>query len=98
MSKKRGMTPKQAEEVRLKRGIDQGTKLRVLRVEKGLSQNELARESGVSIKSIQRFEQLPNTIDVTNLNTLCSLCETLDCEIPDILEDESLIERFNKVK
>lgn len=95
---KRGMTPKQAEKVRLKRGIDRGGKLRVLRVEKGLSQSELSETSGVSIKTIQLFEQEPQKIDRTKLHTLCGLSEALDCKITDIMEDKELIERFNKVK
>lgn len=98
MSRKRGMTPAQAEKVRLNAGIDRGTKLRIARVRSGLSQSELAAASGVPIKSIQRYEQEPNKIDVAKLNTLCALCEALGCGIADIIEDEELIERYNKVK
>ncbi len=96
--KKRGMTPEQAEQVRLKRGIDRGTKLRIVRVRSGLSQSELSAASGVSIKTIQRFEQEPHKIDSTKLSTLCGLCEALGCKITDIIEDTELIGRFNKVK
>lgn len=96
--KKRGMTPEQAEKVRLKRGIDRGTKLRIMRVQKGLSQSELSAASGAPTKTIQRFEQEPNKIDGTKLNTLCGLSEALGCKIADIIEDEELIKRFNKVK
>lgn len=96
--KKRGMTPEQAEKLRLKRGIDRGTKLRIVRVQKGLSQSELSAASGVPIKTIQRYEQEPNRVDVAKLHTLCELSEALDCKIPDIIEDRELIERFNKVK
>ncbi len=92
------MTPEQAEKIRLKRGIDRGTKLRIMRVQKGLSQSELSAASGVPTKSIQRYEQDPNKTDGTKLETLCALCEALGCKIADIIDDESLIERFNKVK
>lgn len=98
MIRKKGMTPKQAEKVRLKRGIDRGTKLRIERVKRGLSQSELSAASGVPIKTIQRYEQEPNKIDGTKLNTLCGLSEALGCKITDIIEDKELIERFNKVK
>lgn len=94
--KKRGMTPKQAEQIRLKDGRE--SKLRRMRVKKGLSQSELSAASGVSLKTVQRFEQLPQKIDGTNLNTLCGLSEALGCRITDIIEDAELIERFNKVK
>lgn len=91
--RKRGMTPEQAEQV-----FGKGTKLRIVRVRSGLSQSELAAASGVPKKTIQRFEQEPNKIDGTKLKTLCGLCEALECTIPDIIDDEELIERFNKVK
>lgn len=96
--KKRGMTPEQAEQVRLKRGFGLGTKLRIVRVRRGLSQNELAKETGISLKSIQKYEQEPKRVDSARLDTLCTLSEALDCKITDIVEDPKLIERFNEVK
>ena len=67
---KRGMSPQQAEQL-----FGKGTKLRVVRVRRGLSQSELAAASGVPKKTIQRFEQEPNKIDGTKIKTLCGLCE-----------------------
>ena len=96
--KKRGMTPEQAEKLRLKRGIDRGTKLRIVRVRRGLSQSELSDKTGIPLKSIQRYEQEPKKVDVARLDTLCTLSEALDCKITDIIEDEKLIERFNGAK
>ncbi len=95
---KRGMSPKRAEELLMEKGIGKGTKLRIARVRSGLSQSELAAASGVPKKTLQRYEQEPNKIDGTKLKTLCGLCEALGCSITDIIEDEELIERFNKVK
>ena len=96
--KKRGMTPKQAEELLIKKGINRAAKLRLIRVEKGLSQSELSAASGVPVKTLQRYEQEPHKIDGAKLDTLCRLSEALDCKITDILNDDSLIDRFNKVK
>ena len=93
---KKGMTPKQAEKLFVKRGG--GTKLRVLRVQKGLSQSELSELSGVSKKTIQRFEQQSESINGTNLGTLCDLCGALDCKIEDIIEGEELPEKYKKVR
>jgi transcriptional regulator with XRE-family HTH domain len=95
--KKRGITPEQAESIRLKRGLDRGTKLRIVRVERGLTQSELADRSGIPVKTLQRYEQEPNRIDGARLNTLCSLSEALDCRITEILEDEELSERLNRL-
>lgn len=94
---KRGMTPQQAEELLLKKGVN-GTKLRAVRVRSGLSQSELATASGVPKKTLQRYEQELGKIDGAKLKTLCDLCEALGCTIPDILDNEELIERFNGVK
>lgn len=91
--KKRGMTPEQAEKI-----FGKGTKLRIVRVRRGLSQTELAAASGVPVKTIQRYEQEPNKIDSARLDKLCGLTEALDCKITDIIENTELIERFNKVK
>lgn len=92
------MTPKTAEEIRVRKGIDRGTKLRRLRVKKGLSQSELAAISGVPVQTIRRYEQNPNQIDGTKLNTLCSLCLAVDCKIEDIIESEELIQKFKATK
>ena len=94
----KGISIEKAEEIRLARGIGKGTKLRVLRVQRGLSQKELAQQSGVPIRTLQKFENIPHMIDSTKLATYCRLCEALDCKLTDIIESDELIERFNKIK
>lgn len=96
--KKRGMTPQQAEELLLRNGLNPRTKLRIVRVRRGLSQSELAELSGVPRSTIQKYEQEVKKIDGAKLGTICDLSEALDCKITDIIEDTKLIERFNKVK
>lgn len=95
---RRGITPEIAEKIRIDRGLGKGTKLRILRVQRGLSQAELAKRSGVSLRSIQHFENSTANIDQTKLITYYKLCSTLDCKITDLLEDEDLINKFNEVK
>ena len=95
--KKRGITPQQAIEKLAERG-NTPTSLRTMRVRRGLSQSELAEASGISRKTIQKFEQECSKIDNTKLSTLCSLSEALNCRISDILDDKRLVERFNSVK
>lgn len=92
------VTPQLAEEIRVRRGIGKDTKLKRLRVKRGLSQNDLANISGVSLRTLQKFENDPSRIDSTKLLTHCKLCEALNCKIGDIVENEELIERFNKIK
>lgn len=95
---KKGMNPKQAEELRIKRGIDRGTNLRIKRVEKGWSQSELANISGVNIKTLRLYEQKEEPLNSAKLKTLCALCIALECKIEDILENEELKEKYRMVK
>lgn len=75
-----------------------GSNLRSVRVLRGLSQTELAEKSGVSVKNIRRYEQIPNTIESARLKTLCALCITLDCSVADLIEDGELLEMYTKAK
>ena len=74
------------------------SKLQNARVKKGFSQSQLAKASNVPIKTIQRFEQQPNQIDGTKLNTLCDLSLALDCTIGDIIEGAELKEKYKEVR
>lgn len=58
-------------------------KLKELRGAKGLSQNALARELGMSLNNIQKIEY--NKVKSIPLDTLEKLCLTLDCEIGELL-------------
>lgn len=95
--RKRGMKPKQAAKLRAEKGIEV-TKLQGLRVEKDLSQSDLAAISGVPLRRIQHYEQYKGTIDSAKLETLCALSEALCCKIEDILENKGLIVQYKKVK
>lgn len=74
------------------------SKLATLRKEKGLSQSQLAVASGVRIKAVQYFEQNPDKIDGTKLNTLCDLSLALNCRVEDIIEGAELKEKYKKVR
>lgn len=92
------MTPKTAEALRLKRGLDRGTKLRRLRVSKGYSQSELSAFSGVPIQTLRRYEQSAAPINNAKLKTLVALCRYLNCKIEDIIESEELLHKYRSVK
>ena len=65
---------------------------------KGLTQQQLADATGIKKRLIQTYEQGERNIDHAQIDTLCALCDALNCQITDILEDEALIYRFNKFK
>ena len=62
------------------------TNLKAVRQASGLSQKDLAVDSGVSLRSIQMYEQRKNDIDKTQGQTLYKLATTLGCTIEDLLE------------
>ena len=96
--KKTGPSPEKAEEVRLKRDIGKSTKLKQLRLSRGLSQSELAKLTDISVKTLQKYEIANRPIDGAKLDTLCQISLALDCHITEILESDELIEKFNKLK
>lgn len=67
--------------------IDTETKLKRIRESRGLSQVELASESGVHLRSIQMYEQKVNDIDKAQSKTLYKISRVLGCTIEDLLED-----------
>ena len=68
-------------------GVLLETKLKRIREARGLSQSELAKISGVSLRSIQMYEQRGNDIDKAQGQTLYKLSVILGCQIEDLLEN-----------
>ena len=62
------------------------TNLAYYRKMKGLSQSQLATASGVSIRSIQLFEQRKSNINNAQYNHLNSIAKALGCAVEDLLE------------
>lgn len=67
------------------------TKLRKTRENRQLSQGELAKLSGVNVRSIQLYEQRVNDIDKAQAKTLYKLSRVLGCNIEDLLEKPEAI-------
>lgn len=62
------------------------TNLKRIRVAYGCSQSELARDSGVSLRSIQMYEQRQKDINKANAETVYRLSKFLGCEMEDLIE------------
>lgn len=67
------------------------------RKEKNLSQSELSEISGVSIRMIQHYEQSFKDIHGAKLSTLIDLALALECKVSDLLTDEKLKEKCQKL-
>ena len=61
-------------------------RLKKLRESRGLTQAELAKVSGVSLRSIQMYEQRRKDINKASAETLYSLAKVLGCTIEDLIE------------
>ena len=66
------------------------SRLKVMRESRGLSQAELARESGVKLRSIQMYEQRVNDIDKAQAQTVYKLARVIGCQVEDLLENPML--------
>lgn len=62
------------------------TNLKRMRVNYGCTQSELARRSGVSLRSIQMYEQRNKDINKASAETLLRLSKVLGCTMEDLIE------------
>lgn len=62
------------------------TNLKRIRLSYGCTQAELAENSGVSLRSIQMYEQRNKDINKASADTLFCIAKTLGCFIEDLLE------------
>ena len=62
------------------------SKLKALRENRNLSQSELSAASGVSLRSIQMYEQRINDINKAQAGTVYRLSRAIGCNVEDLLE------------
>ena len=72
------------------------TNLKRIRMAKGYSQKQLAELAGVSLRSIQMYEQRQKDINKAQSDSLFRLAKALDCTMEDLLENAQKVE-CNKV-
>ena len=63
------------------------SRLKFMREEKGLSQSDLAKASGVPIRNIKAFEQGTRDINKAQVVTVLQLAEALDCDVYAIINN-----------
>lgn len=71
--------------------------LKEIRTSKGLSQSKLAERSGVNLRTLQQYEQGTRDINGASLASLTDLCIALECGLTEILTDQELIKKLNKI-
>lgn len=65
---------------------DAECRLAILRKRCGLTQEALAKESGVSVNTIRAYEQKSKDLGRAQLNTVIQLAKALHCEVYDLLD------------
>ncbi len=65
------------------------SRLQFMRKEAGLSQAELAKKSGVSVRLIQAYEQGLKDINKGQVVTVLELAEAIGCDVYEILNDRA---------
>ena len=62
--------------------------LQQLRQNSGLSQSQLAKLAGVSVRVYQNYEQGVRDISKAQLSTLLRICKALNCKLSDVVTDQ----------
>ncbi|WP_446424341.1 helix-turn-helix domain-containing protein [Mailhella sp.] len=62
------------------------TNLKRLRRQAGLTQRELAEKSGISLRTIQQYEQRKKSINKAQIDTLIPLSKALYCDVRELLD------------
>lgn len=71
--------------------------LKQIRMERGLSQSQLAHRANINIRTLQAYEQNAKDINGAKLDTLISLAAALKCSVRDILTNKELIDKCDTV-
>lgn len=67
-------------------------KLQNARQAAGMSQSQLARAAGISVRVLQDYERGARDISGAKLATLLKLCNALNCKLRDIIADPDTVE------
>lgn len=62
------------------------TRLQQMRKNSGLSQKELAKLSGVNLRTLQQYELGAKDINKASISSVLALAKVLNCDIKDLLE------------
>ena len=70
-------------------GTAQISKLKLIRIQKGMKQAELSEMSGIPLKCIGNYEQLRRDINHARVDIVYRLAAALGCQMEDLLDIET---------
>jgi len=73
------------------------TNFKKVRESKGFSQGKLSKASGVKVRTIQAFDQIPGKIDNASFRIIAKLATTLNCKPEELFDSKECIELSKKM-
>lgn len=76
------------------------TKLKAMRIDRGLTQAQLAEAAGINMRVLQHYEQGSKSFDSARLDVILKVCIVLKCQISDVLDhkgDIALYKEYSKM-
>lgn len=72
-------------------------KIKKMRQDSGLSQTQFAEKTGLSLRTLQHYEQGAREFDHARIDTILKACIALDCKLEDILENPEYVDLLKKL-
>ena len=73
-------------------------KLKKARQEKDLSQQKMAKATGVSLSACRSYEQGKRDLNAARLDIILRFCLALECKMEDVLTDPGLLELLKRYR
>ena len=76
--------------------VQRNNKLTEMRKKRGMSQVQLAEKAGISLRTLQYYEQGQLNFNGCKIEKIFAVALALNCDVEDILTDEKAIETIRK--
>lgn len=72
------------------------TKLKAMRLDRGMTQAQLADAANINMRVLQHYEQGTKSFDSARLDVILKVCIALNCKMSDLLDIQENIELYNR--
>ena len=74
------------------------TKLKKARLNAGLTQKKLSEITGISLRTLQGYEEGRRSLDNAQFRTTILICHALGCNPVEVIEDEELKSKIREMQ